>query len=928
MMKTLDNDTTTTSPTTNSEANRSAGKTTPLGDLHYVLSTHWDREYYQDFQGFRYRLVDIMDRVLDGIESGRLLGPFQMDGQVCPIEDYLEARPERTEQVRRFAREGKLVLGPWYTMPDTFLVSGESLIRNLEIGFQQAKRWGQESACRSVNCCDLFGFTGQLPQIFRQFGLEVAYIWRGVNHPEVRHLRWRGDDGTDLLCYRFGTNSYWGYGVHVRRVNQHENQSDATSFQHDLLHYAEHEAARTPHGPVLLFDGIDHAAWDEDKYDLLHAWLEKGVLRNGSTAPKASIRHSDLEAYAAELLAASDEVATEVQGELRSAGREHDGTDNQQLLAGVLSNRVWIKRQNADCEAQLCQVAEPLAALRAFEVGDRELGGLLDVAWRHLLQNHFHDSICGTYVDDVDHEMRHRFRQAARIAEEVTQDSLKLIAANVELPSQSSDAEEAEVLAVYQPLAFPEKSVVTATVELPTEEIKPTEVGILLRDEHGVIHPAQVLRAEKSRHRYRTFPTKEPLHDKVDHLHIAFEASFDGLGYQSWEVLRGQQSSSLAECEIVQGMQLENEYLKVLVQPDGTASMLDKASMECLHGVGRLESESDLGTHFHYMKPPGAVLETTLGLNARRSCVANGPFLGAIQAKLDWELPAGYDESSDQPTEEKVVCPVELCYTLRKGSRELEIELSFDNQARDHRVRMQVPTGKLDAQFVTDAAFSTVERPMGLAQYDYQPNEPINCGHPVQTWAGVRTAQNHGIAVLVHGCREAWCEEVEKEALLRLTILRANERYKFVDANSQAQVMGKHDYRFAVTFCPEWNPADLFNRAQRLAAGWKTAMADRAERRRLGGRANLARRQAMFQLSPNLVLSSCRAVQNEEIEIRLFNPLEEAVEGAISFASNVIFHKVDLLGSPQGQAEASDEGQVKMTFQPREIATFRVRKAK
>lgn len=927
MMKTLDTNNETDPQTVSSEAKRSNENQTSLGHLHYVLSTHWDREYYQDFQGFRYRLVDIMDRILEGIESGRLMGPFQLDGQVCPIEDYLEARPERIEQVQKYAREGKLVLGPWYTMPDTFLVSGESLIRNLEMGAKQAKRWGQETVCRSANCCDLFGFTGQLPQIFRQLGLEVAYIWRGLNHPEVRHLRWRGDDGTELLCYRFGTNSYWGYGVHVRRVNQHEGQPDADRFQHDLLHYAEHEAARTPSGPVLLFDGIDHAAWDEEKYGLLKSWLEKGVLRNGATTPKAKISHTDLEAYAEELLAVGHEVATEVQGELRSAGREHDGTDNQQLLAGVLSNRAWIKRQNAECEAQLCQVAEPLAAWRAFEVGDRELGGLLEVAWRHLLQNHFHDSICGTYVDEVDHEMRHRFRQASRIAEEVTQDTLRLIAANVSLPTSQGEEVEEEILTVYHPSAQPNRAVVTATVELPTLDTKPTELGILLRDEHGVIHPTQVLRAEKKCHRYRTFATKEPLHDKVDRLQIAFETEFEGLGYQSWQVLRGQQANALGEQDIVQGMSLENEFLKVLVQPDGTASLVDKETMECLHGVGMLESESDLGTHFHYMKPAGAVRQTTLGQQARRSCVANGPFLGCLQAQYDWVLPAGYNEESDQPEEKVVTCPVEMRYTLRKGSRELEIELSFENQARDHRVRMQVPTGKLDGQFITDAAFSTVERPMGLPQYDYQPNEPTNCGHPVQTWAGVRTAQGNGVAVLVHGCREASCEEVDKEAMLRFTILRANERYKFVDANTEAQVIGRHDYRFSVTSCGSWDSSDLFRRGQLLAAGWKSAMADQAERRRLGGRAKLSPRHALVKVSHNLVLSSCRSVTGNQLEIRVFNPANEGVEGTISAASNVIFQPVDFKGTAMAKDVTSADGQFTVSLKPREIATFIVNRA-
>ena len=90
---------------------------------HYVLSTHWDREWHKTFQDFRYQLVHLMDAIVDGLEEERLQGPFQTDGQTIIIEDYLEVRPERREQVERYAREGKLRIGPWYVMPDEFLVS-------------------------------------------------------------------------------------------------------------------------------------------------------------------------------------------------------------------------------------------------------------------------------------------------------------------------------------------------------------------------------------------------------------------------------------------------------------------------------------------------------------------------------------------------------------------------------------------------------------------------------------------------------------------------------------------------------------------------------------------------------------------------------------------------------------------------------------
>ncbi len=138
--------------------------------VHYTLSTHWDREWREPFQGIRYALVALLDRVIAGLEDGRLHGPFQTDGQSILMDDYLEIRPDRRAQVERLTREGKLVVGPWYSMPDEFTVSGEALIRNLLVGRQDARALGGEPS-RAGYVPDMFGHNSQMPQIFAGFGI-------------------------------------------------------------------------------------------------------------------------------------------------------------------------------------------------------------------------------------------------------------------------------------------------------------------------------------------------------------------------------------------------------------------------------------------------------------------------------------------------------------------------------------------------------------------------------------------------------------------------------------------------------------------------------------------------------------------------------------------------------------------------------------
>ena len=98
----------------------------------YVLqSTHWDRELYQPFQGFRYNLVEMLDGLVDILERDGDFGLFCTDGQTVLLEDYKEICPENAKKLEKYIKEGRVKVGPWYVMPDELLLSGESLIIEL-----------------------------------------------------------------------------------------------------------------------------------------------------------------------------------------------------------------------------------------------------------------------------------------------------------------------------------------------------------------------------------------------------------------------------------------------------------------------------------------------------------------------------------------------------------------------------------------------------------------------------------------------------------------------------------------------------------------------------------------------------------------------------------------------------------------------------
>jgi len=141
--------------------------------IHLVPHTHWDREWYEPFQVFRMRLVELVDELLDSMDGDERLA-FTLDGQVATVDDYLEVRPENRPRIERLIAEHRLAIGPWQILMDEFLVSGETIIRNLEIGWHAAQAYG--GAMPVGYLPDMFGHVAQMPQILRRSEIGRAHV--------------------------------------------------------------------------------------------------------------------------------------------------------------------------------------------------------------------------------------------------------------------------------------------------------------------------------------------------------------------------------------------------------------------------------------------------------------------------------------------------------------------------------------------------------------------------------------------------------------------------------------------------------------------------------------------------------------------------------------------------------------------------------
>ncbi|HLN04854.1 MAG TPA: hypothetical protein VK217_01145, partial [Acidimicrobiales bacterium] len=363
--------------------------------VNVVPHTHWDREWYSPFRTFQLRLVDLVDELLELMESDPSYARFLLDGQMAAVDDYLEVRPENEGRLRHLAASGRVTFGPWYVLTDEFLVSGETIVRNLQLGLERAAAFG--GAMEVGYLPDMFGHVGQMPQLLRGAGFTDAVVWRGVpSAVDKTAFMWAAPDGSVVRAeYLLG-----GYSTGAAVGD------DAKTFVR-RLEALEQERAGFFIGPdaAMLFpNGSDHQK--------PQPWLGRVVEEANAIQDRFEIVIASLP----EALAGAPTSGLPCwQGELRSGARAN-------LLMGVASNRVDVKQAAARAERALERLAEPLAAL--LMAPDRYPEAVLRIAWREVVRNSAHDSICACSHDEVDAAVLHRYAEATRIAEGVTERAL------------------------------------------------------------------------------------------------------------------------------------------------------------------------------------------------------------------------------------------------------------------------------------------------------------------------------------------------------------------------------------------------------------------------------------------------------------------------------------------------------------------------
>jgi hypothetical protein len=688
----------------------------PRRRVDIVPHTHWDREWYSPFQTFRLRLVDLLDGLLPQLEADPSYAHFLLDGQMAVVDDYLAVRPAAEDRLRALAITGRLAMGPWYALPDEFLVSGETLVRNLQRGLRVAARFG--GAMEVGYLPDMFGHVAQMPQLLRLLGFEHAVVWRGVPRAIDRSgFRWSAPSG-DTVRAEYLTLGY-GNGALV--------PDDAKALLRRIGEFEEEQADLLV-GPILWMNGTDHL--------MPQPWLGRVVAEANALDDRYELHICSLAEHVA---GAPSEGLPAWTGELRSGARAN-------LLMGVASNRVDVKQAAARAERALERLAEPLSAL--FLPAERWPGELLDEAWLEVIRNSAHDSICACSVDEVCDAVLHRFAEATQIAEGLATRGLSALGASVtgeapvvvnpsarprggtvELRLPGTDVPDGCQLVSQRPaerLLIEDTPVATATVmvseleytrgirSFTVEALDGTELLHVEREEAGTLVTPLVRRAlAELRRDHAGESVQVRVTNKPALTVLARIDPVAGFGWRSW-------AGAAASVQPVTAgdLELANGILTVAVDPrDGTFAIDGHA------GLGALVDGGDVGDTYNWCPPPTeALVQSPTTVTTR--VIEAGPVRARLEVVRTFELPTHVEDGRRSGSRTVAVATV---LELHAGEDLVRVSVAFDNHGlRDHRLRVHLPLPEPATTSRAECAFAVVERglvaeggptEMGLATY-------------------------------------------------------------------------------------------------------------------------------------------------------------------------------------------------------------------
>lgn len=843
--------------------------------IHVIPHSHWDREWYFTTSRSKVYLMKDLGDVLNTLENDPEFKYFMVDAQGLLLDDYIKWRPQDKERISKLVNDGRLVIGPWYTQTDQLVISGESIVRNMYYGMKRCESFGKYMNVGYVP--DSFGQSGNMPQIYRQFGIEDTLFWRGVSDDMVKHTdyNWRGDDGSVVFTTQIPFGYYIGGNI------PEEPEENEEFWQKECLEKAGGRSA-TRH--IYFPNGFDQAP--------VRTNLPQLVKERNEKDPENEYVISCIEDYIKDVKSENPELE-EVQGELVIA-------KHMRIHKSIFSSRSDLKVMNTQIQNYVTNVMEPLLTI-SYNLGNEYPHEAVAEIWKLLFENAAHDSIGSCISDTANEDVYVRYKQARDIAVNLVELHSRLIATNVK-----NDADM--TFTAINTLPQKRKDTVIVKTYVPggkfaiiDEKGNDVDYTIIKSRDLTDYVLSQTIMLDPSRKFY--------VPDQVLEVTMAIKANdVPALGYVQYSIDTQKDSHK----ETADKKVLENKYYTIEVEENGSLTIVDKANNVTYKNQGILVENGDDGDSFNY-SPPRKDMEVFSNESKCTVKISGSDIYDQAEIHFDMVVPADLDERAEGKV--SVTMLVDMTVALRKDSKVIDFNVKVDNKGLSHRLCVLFDSQIVSAFNYADQQFGLIKRPnyyekemklymesmnnktekkAGIQELANWANdqstwqEPPISIEPTQSYVSLTDGKT-GIAVIPQGVREY---EVLDDSKIRLTLFRTygfmgkeNLIYRPGRASGEriietpaAQLLKEMEFNFGFTsYAGDINDSDI----DTLAKQYNTNLEVYTYAEFLNGRLIFSQREiegqnakihSLFETEGNLVVSAVKKAEEDDgYIIRLYN---------------------------------------------------------
>ena len=843
--------------------------------IHVIPHSHWDREWYFTTSRSKVYLMKDLGDVLNTLENDPEFKYFMVDAQGSLLDDYIKWRPQDKERISKLVNDGRLVIGPWYTQTDQLVISGESIVRNMYYGMKRCESFGKYMNVGYVP--DSFGQSGNMPQIYRQFGIEDTLFWRGVSDDMVKHTdyNWRGDDGSVV----FTTQIPFGYYI---GGNIPEEPEENEEFWHKEC--LEKAGGRSATRHIYFPNGFDQAP--------VRTNLPQLVKERNEKDPENEYVISCIEDYIKDVKSENPELE-EVQGELVIA-------KHMRIHKSIFSSRSDLKVMNTQIQNYVTNVMEPLLTI-SYNLGNEYPHEAVAEIWKLLFENAAHDSIGSCISDTANEDVYVRYKQARDIAVNLVELHSRLIATNVK-----NDADMTFTAINTLPQKRKDTVIVKTYVSggkfaIIDEKGNDVDYTIIKSRDLTDYVLSQTIMLDPSRKFY--------VPDQVLEVTMAIKANdVPALGYVQYSIDTQKDSHK----ETADKKVLENKYYTIEVEENGSLTIVDKANNVTYKNQGILVENGDDGDSFNY-SPPRKDMEVFSNESKCTVKISGSDIYDQAEIHFDMVVPADLDERAEGKV--SVTMLVDMTVALRKDSKVIDFNVKVDNKGLSHRLCVLFDSQIVSAFNYADQQFGLIKRPnyyekemklymesmnnktekkAGIQELANWANdqstwqEPPISIEPTQSYVSLTDGKT-GIAVIPQGVREY---EVLDDSKIRLTLFRTygfmgkeNLIYRPGRASGEriietpaAQLLKEMEFNFGFTsYAGDINDSDI----DTLAKQYNTNLEVYTYAEFLNGRLIFSQREiegqnakihSLFETEGNLVVSAVKKAEEDDgYIIRLYN---------------------------------------------------------